>query len=145
MAAKKPIGVISIGSNDIHLLVAATDGVATFERQVNQAMLAELVGAVKGGVVPVKALLTKTGHVPCKRAPIIRWPVHNRNRTARNTNQLIVFIGDLHIPHLRRAPAMNRRRYPGQLPVAFRSQVIGVDLQSKSHLLAGINIQNSTE
>jgi exopolyphosphatase/guanosine-5'-triphosphate,3'-diphosphate pyrophosphatase len=56
MAQEKPIGVISIGSNDIHLLVAATDGVATFNRQVNQSMLAELVGTVKGGVVPVKAL-----------------------------------------------------------------------------------------
>lgn len=56
MVQKKPIGVISVGSNDIHLLVATTDGVATFERQVNQSMLAELVGAVKGGVVPVKAL-----------------------------------------------------------------------------------------
>lgn len=56
MAEKKPVGVISIGSNDIHLLVAATDGVVTFERHVNQSMLAELVGAVKGGVVPVKAL-----------------------------------------------------------------------------------------
>lgn len=56
MAQEKPIGVISIGSNDIHLLVAATDGVATFERRVNQSMLAELVGTVKGGVVPVKAV-----------------------------------------------------------------------------------------
>ena len=56
MTEKKLMGVISIGSNDIHLLVAATDGVATFERQVNQSMLAELVGSVKGGVVPVKAL-----------------------------------------------------------------------------------------
>lgn len=56
MAQKEPMGVISIGSNDIHLLVATTDGVATFERQVNQSMLAELVGSVKGGVVPVKAL-----------------------------------------------------------------------------------------
>ena len=56
MVEKKPVGVISIGSNDIHLLVAATDGVATFERQVNQSMLAELVGSVKGGVVPIKAL-----------------------------------------------------------------------------------------
>ncbi|MGH2497440.1 MAG: hypothetical protein ACRDIV_22290 [Ktedonobacteraceae bacterium] len=56
MSEKEPIGIISIGSNDIHLLVAATDGVSTFERHVNQSMLAELVGAVKGGVVPVKAL-----------------------------------------------------------------------------------------
>ncbi|HEV2580428.1 MAG TPA: hypothetical protein VGT44_06210, partial [Ktedonobacteraceae bacterium] len=56
MAERKPIGVISIGSNDIHLLVATCDGVAAFERQVNQSMLAELVGTVNGGVVPVKAL-----------------------------------------------------------------------------------------
>jgi exopolyphosphatase/guanosine-5'-triphosphate,3'-diphosphate pyrophosphatase len=50
------MGVISIGSNDIHLLVAASDGIGTFDRRVNQSMLAELVGAVKGGVVPAKAL-----------------------------------------------------------------------------------------
>lgn len=56
MAQNEPMGAISIGSNDIHLLVATTDGIATFERQVNQSMLAELVGAEKGGVVPVKAL-----------------------------------------------------------------------------------------
>jgi len=56
MAEREPIGVISIGSNDIHLLVAACDGVATFERQVNQSLLAELVGTVKGGVIPIKAL-----------------------------------------------------------------------------------------
>ncbi len=56
MAEKQPIGVISIGSNDIHLLVAASDGVATFNRQVNQSMLAELVDAVRGGIVPAKAL-----------------------------------------------------------------------------------------
>jgi exopolyphosphatase/guanosine-5'-triphosphate,3'-diphosphate pyrophosphatase len=56
MEERQPIGVISIGSNDIHLLVATSDGITTFERQVNQSMLAELVGAVQGGVVPIKAL-----------------------------------------------------------------------------------------
>ena len=56
MTEKPPTGVISIGSNDIHLLVATSDGVGTFERKANQSMLAELVGAVKGGVVPAKAL-----------------------------------------------------------------------------------------
>src|SRR5258708_13161442 len=56
MTARQPIGVISIGSNDIHLLVATSDGIGTFDRQVNQSTLAELVGAVKGGVVPAKAL-----------------------------------------------------------------------------------------
>ena len=56
MAKGQPIGVISIGSNDIHLLVATSDGITTFERQANQSMLAELVGAVEGGVVPIKAL-----------------------------------------------------------------------------------------
>lgn len=56
MAERQPIGVISIGSNDIHLLVGISDGITTFERKVNQSILAELVGAVKGDVVPVKAL-----------------------------------------------------------------------------------------
>ena len=56
MAERHPIGVISIGSNDIHLLVATSDGITTFDRQVNESRLAELVGAVTGGVVPVKAL-----------------------------------------------------------------------------------------
>ena len=56
MAEQKPIGVISIGSNDIHLLVATSDGIGAFDRQANQSVLAELVGAVKGGVVPAKAL-----------------------------------------------------------------------------------------
>lgn len=56
MAEKQSIGVISIGSNDIHLLVAASDGDAAFNRQVNQSTLAELVGTVSGGIVPAKAL-----------------------------------------------------------------------------------------
>src|SRR5260370_30610663 len=56
MTARQPIGVISIGSNDIHLLVATSDGIGTFDRQVNQSTLAELVGPGKGGVVPAKAL-----------------------------------------------------------------------------------------
>jgi exopolyphosphatase/pppGpp-phosphohydrolase len=56
MTERQPMGVISIGSNDIHLLVAASDGIATFDRHTNQSVLAELVGTVKGGVVPVKAL-----------------------------------------------------------------------------------------
>ena len=56
MTERQPMGVISIGSNDIHLLVAASDGIGMFDRHENQSMLAELVGAVKGGVVPAKAL-----------------------------------------------------------------------------------------
>ena len=31
MQGRLPIGVISIGSNDIHLLVAASDGIQTFD------------------------------------------------------------------------------------------------------------------
>jgi hypothetical protein len=56
MADRQPMGVISIGSNDLHVLVAASDGIGTFDRHANQPMLAELVSAVKGGVVPAKAL-----------------------------------------------------------------------------------------
>lgn len=56
MAQTQPVGVISIGSNDIHLLVAASDGTGTFNRLANQSLLAELVGTVRHGVVPAKAL-----------------------------------------------------------------------------------------
>jgi exopolyphosphatase/guanosine-5'-triphosphate,3'-diphosphate pyrophosphatase len=56
MTQNEPVGVISIGSNDIHLLVGTSDGVTTFERLVNLSMLAELVGSVQEGVIPVKAL-----------------------------------------------------------------------------------------
>ncbi len=56
MEGRLPIGVISIGSNDIHLLVASSDGIKTFDRHVNQSMLAELVGTVTGGVIPIAAL-----------------------------------------------------------------------------------------
>ena len=56
MGERPPLGAISIGSNDMHLLVATSDGIGTFERNANQSMLAELVGAVRGGVVPAKAL-----------------------------------------------------------------------------------------
>ena len=56
MTEKQPMAVISIGSNDIHLLVAASDGIGTFDRQVNQSMLAELVATVKDGVIPARAL-----------------------------------------------------------------------------------------
>ena len=56
MVEHTPIGVISIGSDDIHLLVATSDGIQTFDRQVNQSVLAELVSDVQGGVVPAKAL-----------------------------------------------------------------------------------------
>jgi len=49
LGERQPIGVISIGSNDIHLLVAASDGTTTFEKKVNQSMLAELIGDVNDG------------------------------------------------------------------------------------------------
>jgi exopolyphosphatase / guanosine-5'-triphosphate,3'-diphosphate pyrophosphatase len=50
------MGVISIGSNDIHLLVASADGATGFQQQVSQSILAELVGTLEGNVLPVTAL-----------------------------------------------------------------------------------------
>ena len=44
------------GHGVFDLLVATSDGIRTFERNANQSMLAELVGAVRGGVIPAKAL-----------------------------------------------------------------------------------------
>jgi exopolyphosphatase/guanosine-5'-triphosphate,3'-diphosphate pyrophosphatase len=53
---RQAMGVISIGSNDIHLLVASSDGAAGFHQEVSQSVLAELVGTLQGNVLPVKAL-----------------------------------------------------------------------------------------
>ena len=59
-AAPQPVGVVSMGSNDIHLLVAASDGAARFDRLLDRSAEVELVGAeVEAGghaVLPSAAL-----------------------------------------------------------------------------------------
>ena len=47
------IGAISIGSNDLHLLVASSDGQTTFDRQLDRSVLVELVGMLSPGGPPV--------------------------------------------------------------------------------------------
>ncbi|HEV2461245.1 MAG TPA: hypothetical protein VGS80_23080 [Ktedonobacterales bacterium] len=63
--APQPIGVVSMGSNDIHLLVAATDGAARFDRLLDQSAEVELVGAeVEAGghpILPSAALASARG------------------------------------------------------------------------------------
>jgi exopolyphosphatase/guanosine-5'-triphosphate,3'-diphosphate pyrophosphatase len=50
----QPIGVASIGSNDIHLLVATTDGATRFDRLLDRSAAVELVGAeVQAGGHPI--------------------------------------------------------------------------------------------
>jgi exopolyphosphatase/guanosine-5'-triphosphate,3'-diphosphate pyrophosphatase len=56
MGSQAAMGVISIGSNDIHLLVASSDGVATFHPRISHAVMAELVGTLQNSVLPVPAL-----------------------------------------------------------------------------------------
>ena len=56
MDSQAAIGVISVGSNDIHLLVATSDGMTTFHPRINHATMAELVGTLRSGVLPVPAL-----------------------------------------------------------------------------------------
>jgi exopolyphosphatase/guanosine-5'-triphosphate,3'-diphosphate pyrophosphatase len=56
MDSQAAIGVISIGSNDIHLLVASSDGKAIFHPRISHAVMAELVGTLQNNVVPVPAL-----------------------------------------------------------------------------------------
>lgn len=56
MSTRQAMGVISIGSNDIHLLVASSDGMSTFQQHVNHSVLAELVSAEQAKVLPVAAL-----------------------------------------------------------------------------------------
>jgi exopolyphosphatase/guanosine-5'-triphosphate,3'-diphosphate pyrophosphatase len=56
MGAQQAMGIISIGSNDIHLLVASSDGVTTFHPEINHSVLAELVGTLQANVLPVVAV-----------------------------------------------------------------------------------------
>jgi exopolyphosphatase/guanosine-5'-triphosphate,3'-diphosphate pyrophosphatase len=64
-SAPQPIGVASIGSNDIHLLVAASDGAMRFDRLLDRSAEVELVGtAVAAGghpVLPAAALAGALG------------------------------------------------------------------------------------
>ncbi len=64
-SAPQPIGVASIGSNDIHLLVAASDGATRFDRLLDRSAEVELVGAeVAAGrhpVLPAAALAGALG------------------------------------------------------------------------------------
>ena len=61
----QPIGVASIGSNDIHLLVAASDGATRFDRLLDRSAEVELVGAeVEAGghpILPVAAVADALG------------------------------------------------------------------------------------
>ena len=63
--APQPIGVVSMGSNDIHVLVAATDGAARFDRLLDRSAEVELVGAeVEAGghpILPPTALASAPG------------------------------------------------------------------------------------
>lgn len=61
-----PIGVISLGSNDLHLLVARSDGADSFTEILNQAALMELevtLTEAGGGALPVSALCQALGHL----------------------------------------------------------------------------------
>jgi exopolyphosphatase/guanosine-5'-triphosphate,3'-diphosphate pyrophosphatase len=67
----QPLGVASIGSNDVHLLVAASDGATRFDRLLDRSAELELVGAevegLEGGeagglpVLPAAALASALG------------------------------------------------------------------------------------
>jgi exopolyphosphatase/guanosine-5'-triphosphate,3'-diphosphate pyrophosphatase len=52
----QPTGVISIGSNDLHLLVATSDGASSFAARVDHALLVELAATLEGNLLPVSAL-----------------------------------------------------------------------------------------
>jgi exopolyphosphatase/guanosine-5'-triphosphate,3'-diphosphate pyrophosphatase len=64
-SAPQAIGVASIGSNDVHVLVAASDGATRFDRLLDRSAEVELVGAeveARGHVVlPAAALASALG------------------------------------------------------------------------------------
>ncbi len=78
--AATPIGVISLGSNDLHLLVAAVDASGAVNALYNQAILAELAGALQDGALPVSALCLAMGHLD------------ELNTAARGAGAISVFI-----------------------------------------------------
>lgn len=61
--AAPPIGVISLGSNDLHALVATTDGADGWTELHNQAIMAELALALTDGVLPASALCLALTHL----------------------------------------------------------------------------------
>jgi len=61
--AAPPVGVISLGSNDLHLLVATTDGAGAWVELHNQAIMAELGVALHDGVAPASALCLALNHL----------------------------------------------------------------------------------
>src|SRR5579862_8657157 len=77
--SRQAMGVISIGSNDIHLLVASLHGKTGFHQQVSQSVLAELVGTLENNVLPVAALNQALGDLQklvdaahsCQAQPIL--------------------------------------------------------------------------
>ncbi len=71
-----PIGVISIGSNDIHLLVATSDGATTLTTVADRSIQVELVDALHAGALP-DAVLAQT------RRDIDALVVHARAAGAR--------------------------------------------------------------
>src|SRR5215469_11322040 len=50
------LGAISIGSNDLHLLVATSDGASRFESRVDERIFAELLVQLDGHVLPPDGL-----------------------------------------------------------------------------------------
>jgi exopolyphosphatase/guanosine-5'-triphosphate,3'-diphosphate pyrophosphatase len=55
-SAEQPIGVISMGSNDLHLLVATSDGRSHFAVQADHSLLIELAANLDGHLLPAVAL-----------------------------------------------------------------------------------------
>jgi exopolyphosphatase/guanosine-5'-triphosphate,3'-diphosphate pyrophosphatase len=51
-----PVGVISMGSNDLHLLVATSDGASTFAVQADHSLMVELAASLDGHLLPAASL-----------------------------------------------------------------------------------------
>jgi exopolyphosphatase/guanosine-5'-triphosphate,3'-diphosphate pyrophosphatase len=52
----QPVAVISMGSNDLHLLVATSDGASTFTVQADHSLMVELAASLDGRLLPAAAL-----------------------------------------------------------------------------------------
>jgi len=89
--------------------------------------------------------LAETGNISCEGIVGVRRAIDDGHGATRDADEFVVLVTDLDVPDAGGASTMDRRGYSGQATVALGSQVIGIDLQAKGHLLLHVDVQRGTE
>ena len=107
--------------------------------------MAPLVGARSDIRKRKQSMLAKARQLSLEGVAVIGRAIDNRHGATRNTDEFVVFVADLDVPNMSRAPLVDGSCNGGKLTIALGSQVIGIDLQAKGHLFICVDIQNSTK